>query len=108
MPAGAKPGERRGGRQKGTPNKMTLSARESFMPFAKMALDKIVDIARNGETQDLQFRAAQAIHDRVYGKPTQQTNLAGHDGGPLDLSVMTDEDLNRLAERLAAGIESSK
>jgi len=30
MPAGSKPGERRGGRKKGTPNKLTTEAREAF------------------------------------------------------------------------------
>jgi hypothetical protein len=30
---GAKPGERRGGRKKGTPNKVTIAAREAFARF---------------------------------------------------------------------------
>lgn len=30
MPAGAKPGERRGGRKKGTPNKITVSVKEAI------------------------------------------------------------------------------
>ena len=35
MPRGSKPGERRGGRKKGTPNRMTASARAAFeMAFA--------------------------------------------------------------------------
>jgi hypothetical protein len=31
MPRGSKPGERRGGRKKGTPNKVTTAAREAFL-----------------------------------------------------------------------------
>jgi hypothetical protein len=33
MPAGSKPGERRGGRQKGTPNKVTADARKAIGRF---------------------------------------------------------------------------
>lgn len=40
MPRGSKPGERRGGRQKGTPNKLTKSAREAFQ-LAYNSLQKI-------------------------------------------------------------------
>ena len=101
-PRGSKPGERRGGRQKGTPNKTTRAAREEFLPFADMAKRKIVYLIDNAETEDLQFRAAQEVHNRVYGKPTQQTNLAGHDGGPLDLTGLDDAALDAAIARLAA------
>lgn len=37
MPAGSKPGERRGGRKKGTPNKITANARQAL----EMAFDGI-------------------------------------------------------------------
>lgn len=101
-PRGAKKGERRGGRQKGTPNKVTYAAREEFMPYGKEATKKILSIMRNGETQDLQYRAACTVHDRIFGKPTQQQNLAGHNGGPIDFSMHDDEALNAAIERLAA------
>jgi hypothetical protein len=40
MPRGSKPGERRGGRQKGAPNKVTSAARQAFLAtFGKLEGD---------------------------------------------------------------------
>ncbi len=43
MPAGAKPGERRGGRAKGTPNKATADIAEKL---AKLGCDPLLGMAR--------------------------------------------------------------
>jgi hypothetical protein len=73
-------------------------------------------IVRIGDGQDelverpdhaARVRAADALLDRVHGRPKQQTEISGPDGGPvpvgeaIDLSRFSDEDLATLEEILA-------
>lgn len=79
---GAKPGERRGGRQKGTPNKATASLKEVARKYTEQALETLFQIAIAGESEAARVSAANAILDRGYGKPT--TVVAGdEDGGAV-------------------------
>lgn len=76
---GSKPGERRGGRQKGTPNKTTRAIRE----MVTEALDRAggVDyLVRQADENPGPFMT-------LVGKvlPLQ---VAGHDGGPLNVTVI--------------------
>lgn len=76
---GSKPGERRGGRQKGTPNKTTRAIRE----MVTEALDRAggVDyLVRQANENPGPFMT-------LVGKvlPLQ---VAGHDGGPLNVTVI--------------------
>jgi len=41
MPRGSKPGERRGGRRKGTPNKVTAEMREAFRQLIEGEVDEL-------------------------------------------------------------------
>ena len=104
---GSKPGERRGGRQKGTPNKSSGEMRELAQAYGPKALATIVRLM-DSQDDDMKLRASQTLLDRGYGKPSQQLQHAGHDGGPLDLHSMSDEDLDKLASRLASGIDTNK
>ena len=83
---GSKPGERRGGRQKGTPNAATASIRDIARQYTDEAMTALVGVLRGGEgiPAAAQVAAAKEIFDRGYGKAT--TILAGDDdGGPLKL-----------------------
>jgi hypothetical protein len=89
---GAKPGERRGGRQKGTPNLMTRQVKEMILG----ALDRV-----GGET----YLARQAEENpgpflTLVGKvlPLQ---LTGKDGGPILHSVDSDAVRQAAAEMRA-------
>lgn len=80
---GSKPGERRGGRKPGTPNKATASIRDIAREYTGEAVKALVDVLRD-EQQPASARvsAASAILDRGFGKPT--TVLAGdEDGGAI-------------------------
>lgn len=79
---GSKPGERRGGRKKGTPNKATASIKELARQYTTEALEALVGVLRDSETDAAKVSAAKEILDRGYGKAT--TVVAGDDeGGPI-------------------------
>lgn len=83
---GSKPGEHRGGRVKGTPNKATASIRDIARQYTDEAVKALVSILAGGEgiPAAAQVAAAKEILDRGYGKAT--TVLTGdEDGGPLKL-----------------------
>lgn len=83
---GSKPGERRGGRKKGTPNKVTADVRELAQSYGPKALEVLASIME-GEDQPPAARvsAAKEILDRAYGKSPQPTE--GGDAGNLTEAV---------------------
>lgn len=80
---GSKPGERRGGRQPGTPNKATASIRDIAREYTDTAVKALVDVLEDeSQPGSARVSAASAILDRGYGKPS--TVLAGdEDGGAI-------------------------
>ncbi len=66
---GSKPGERRGGRQKGTPNKVTAELRGAARQYTMQALEVLAHVAQHGESA--RVSAACALLDRGHGRPTQ-------------------------------------
>lgn len=80
---GSKPGERRGGRKKGTPNKATASIRDAAREYTQDALNALVAVLQNEqEPAAARVSAANSILDRGYGKAS--TVLTGdEDGGPV-------------------------
>ena len=74
MPRGSKPGERRGGRQRGTPNKKTALVIAAFDAAASNAdltpLDFLLGVMRDSSlSPDLRMKAAQAAAPYVHAKP---------------------------------------
>ena len=82
---GSKPGERRGGRQKGVPNKATASIKEAAREYTEKALGTFVACIDDAQSPwAAKVAAASAILDRGYGKPS--TVISGdEDGGPVAL-----------------------
>ena len=73
---GSKPGERRGGRQAGTPNKVTATLKEYAEPFTAEAIDGLVALARNTKTPAAARVAAwREVLDRGAGKPSQALTI---------------------------------
>lgn len=79
---GSKPGERRGGRKKGTPNKATRDIKEAARQYTDVALGTLVSIMKGGEgvPPAAQVSAAKEILDRGYGKPSQSIDHQSSDG----------------------------
>jgi hypothetical protein len=84
---GSKPGEHRGGRVKGTPNKATASIRDIARQYTDKAIDALVKVLdAPSEPAAARVAAANAILDRGYGKAT--TVIAGDDeGGPVKVAT---------------------
>jgi hypothetical protein len=103
MPRGSKPGERRGGRQRGTPNKKTLIKNVVFLAAAadpnRSPLDFMLALMRDPQVPlDLRIDMAAAAAPLVHARPrasgrsrphpmelrarrTQSAALSGSDGG---------------------------
>lgn len=80
-----------------------LSAGRGSQRKLEMAARALVTAAAAGD-----ITACRELGDRLDGKAPQQQRIAGHDGGPLDLSMMSEEHLEILASRLASGNEEDK
>lgn len=99
---GSRVGKKKGGRQKGTPNKITAEVKSLAQNYGSEAIDVLVELMRSDEASETRRGAANDLLNRGYGRPAQQTNLAGHDGGPLDLSSMGVTELEAMAARIVA------
>lgn len=79
MAAGSKPGERRGGRKKGEPNKVTLAKEAKIASEGLTPLDYLLSILRD-EMLDRDTRMEAAKAAAPYSHPRLQTTT--HEGNP--------------------------
>lgn len=86
---GAKPGERRGGRQKGTPNKAAVhpEIRELCRQWTAEAVETLVSVMRQTDNLPAAISAAREILDRGWGKPVQPVSGADAEG-PVRVEVV--------------------
>lgn len=76
MKRGSRPGERRGGRRAGTPNKVTAALKDYAEPFTIEAIDGLVALARNPKTPAAARVAAwREVLDRGAGRPPQAISI---------------------------------
>jgi len=85
--AGARPGERRGGRQAGVPNKVTRDIRALAQKYTSKAIKRLAHLAENAESEAAQVAAIKEILDRAYGKSKQSTEVSGPDEAPIGIAV---------------------
>lgn len=90
MPKGSKPGERRGGRQKGTPNRRTIwkdSAMEIMRHEGVNPMQILARAAAGEFMSELQLRAAMEL--AKYGwSQLQRVEHVGRDGGPVEVAAI--------------------
>lgn len=84
---GSAPGERRGGRQKGTPNKATADIKALARKYGKDAFERIVKLSEEAEDERVQLAASQEILNRAYGRPAQAVTGEGGEG-PLQVQIV--------------------
>lgn len=109
---GAKKGERRGGRQKGTLNKRTLlfeTAREACEAKGYSPIETLIEIARNRKNDPgVRGRAAAELCTYLYAK-RKAIEHSGPGGSPIELSHSINaggaalERINSELSRLASG-----
>ena len=81
MPRGSKPGEHRGGRKPGTPNKATRDIRELAQVHSAEAVKELAKLAglvkgtKGAESEQARIAALKELLDRGHGKATQAVDL---------------------------------
>ncbi len=71
---GSKPGERRGGRQKGTPNRVTTEIKAAFQKHGAALVEALLALTKSDDER-VRLGAIQAALDRGWGRPTQAVDL---------------------------------
>lgn len=95
MARGSAPGERRGGRQKGTPNKATAVLKDLAQNYTEEAVTALAEVMRDATAPAVaRVSAATALLDRGHGKPRQEIEHTGKDGKDL---IPSEADPARLA-----------
>jgi len=79
MPKGAK----YGGRQKGTPNKVTAEIQAIAREYGPDAVEKLWRIAGKSKSDSAKVAAIRELLDRGYGKAPQSMTLKGDPANPL-------------------------
>lgn len=77
---GSKPGERRGGRAKGTPNKVTADIKALARLHVVEAMKELARLSVHAESEAARVAAIKELFDRGFGKATQP--LSGDDDAP--------------------------
>jgi hypothetical protein len=75
MARGSKPGERRGGRQKGTPNKATADVKAVAQEYTAEAVRALVEIMRMSDSDAAKVSAIKELLDRGHGKARQSVDV---------------------------------
>jgi len=92
VPAGSKPGERRGGRKKGSPNKVTREARALFTEFLDANAVRIQElwdrVAKDDPARalDILARLAEFVIPKL-----ARAEFSGPDGGAIPVASATAE-----------------
>jgi hypothetical protein len=90
---GSKPGERRGGRQAGTPNKVTAELAGLARIHTAEALATLVHIANDPDAPGAaRVAAANAVLDRGHGKPRQALEHGGDGRNPIQIVYLDAKD----------------
>ncbi len=82
--SGSKPGERRGGRQRGTPNRVTAELKATFQKHGDELVQALLALTKSDDER-VRLGAIQAALDRGWGKPAQV--VSGDAGQPHRLVV---------------------
>ena len=85
MPRGSKPGERRGGRKAGTPNKATAEIKALASEHVPAIIKELVRLATKATNEATRVAAGKELLDRVFGKAPQA--LIGDPKNPLAAQI---------------------
>jgi hypothetical protein len=91
MARGSQPGERRGGRQQGTPNKSTLVKAAELAAGGELPLDYMLRVMRDTAAEyprrdDMAKAAAPYVHAKLAA-----IEHSGPEGGPIQVNITGDD-----------------
>ena len=84
---GSKPGERRGGRKVGTPNKATADIRALAQLHCADAMTELARLATRAESEAARVAAIKELFDRGFGKSKQPLIGGDDDDNPIKTSL---------------------
>ncbi len=95
---GSAPGERRGGRKKGTPNKVDADIKAAFREHGPKLVAALIKLTKS-EDENVRLKALQICLDRGYGKAKQhiEANVNVYDNLSFDDKLALLEALDVLA-----------
>jgi hypothetical protein len=88
---GAAPGERRGGRAKGTPNKATAEIRALAQMHGEAMLNEAVRLATQGQSEAVRLAAISLVLDRGYGKPIHPVVSESSNDAAVKIVISADD-----------------
>jgi hypothetical protein len=72
---GSKPGERRGGRQPGVPNRATADVKAMALVHTPAAIQELARLSTEAESEPARVAAIKELLDRAYGKARQTLDV---------------------------------
>ena len=88
MPRGSQPGERRGGRQKGTPNRANTERAAQIAASGLTPVDFLLSVMRDTKAEvATRIDAGKAVAPYVHPK-LANIEVSGKDGGPLEVKLV--------------------
>jgi len=63
--------EKKGGRQKGTPNKTAAEIRSAAQRLGPSAISTLAELMKNSRSDSIRIAAARELLERGYGKPKE-------------------------------------
>src|SRR5215471_15121679 len=108
MPRGSRPGERRGGRQKGTPNRATAAKAAEVAASGMTPLDYMISVMRDEtatrpERLEAAAKAAPYVHPRLSAVEYTAPAEPEEDVDFSDLNAEEREQLRKMLERRQPG-----
>ena len=93
--SGSKPGERRGGRQKGTKNKASIERAQEIAETGETPLDYMIRVMRDRTVDhDRRDKMAASAAPYVHSK-LASVEHSGKNGGPIETTNASNRDLAR-------------
>ena len=96
---GSSPGEHRGGRQKGTPNKATAEVRNLALEHGPAAVAELARLSTAAESETARIQACNGIIERAYGKAVS--------GRPITLNLPDTSTVYGVTKAVAAIVQAA-
>ena len=97
--AGSNPGERRGGRKAGVPNKATAEIRRLAREHGPAAIQELARLAKEAQSEQARISACNALLDRAYGRSQASQ--------PVELDLPDTSTIDGVTRSLTAILEAT-